>query len=266
MTGQLNLISKIKAYDINSFPHTLLLIGDRGCGKHHLVNEIISKHLNLDVIDITENISFDYILDIQLKSIPYIYLINTSLLTEKQQNIILKFIEEPLSNSYIILLSEDKNSLLDTIINRCIIYQFEPYTEEELSSFISFTDEHIKSLSLKIATTPGQLISTDEDKMKRLQTLCTKIITKMKDASYPNSLKVVNELNYKEDSTKLDINMFFNALLIGLHGDYVNNKNELSLKLFYKTAEYKNKLLTPKINKEVFMENFITSIWKLTRI
>jgi predicted AAA+ superfamily ATPase len=80
MVGQVNLINKLKSYTIDSFPQTLLLTGEKGSGKHSLVREVISPHLKLDIIDITDNISFDYILEIQLRVIPSIYLIDVTLI------------------------------------------------------------------------------------------------------------------------------------------------------------------------------------------
>ena len=62
--------------------------------------------------------------------VPKIYIIDSSTISIKEQNIILKFVEEPLKNSYIIILKNSK--LLPTILNRCQKWKFEAYSKEEL--------------------------------------------------------------------------------------------------------------------------------------
>ena len=37
MIGQQELVNKFNSYTLETLPHTILLLGDRGCGKHLLV-------------------------------------------------------------------------------------------------------------------------------------------------------------------------------------------------------------------------------------
>ena len=136
MVGQDKLVAKLKSYSLTTLPHTIMLLGDSGCGKHTLVKEL-AEYLGLDVIDISNTISLDAILEINSRPIPTIYTIDCSLITERHQNIILKFLEEPSQYAYIFLLCTSKSMLLPTIINRCMIYEFEPYTRDVLSQFLT---------------------------------------------------------------------------------------------------------------------------------
>lgn len=265
MVGQKNLINKLMSYTIETFPRTLLLLGERGCGKHTLVKDIISPHLKLDVVDITENISIDYIVDIQLKAVPLIYVIDLSKLTDKQQNIILKFVEEPLSTSYVILLGESKQSILDTVYNRSVVYYFESYTAEELLTFANIANEETKTMLVKVCTTPGQVIETPEEKVKGIYELCNKIANKLNVAPFPNTLKISQLMNYREETDKFDVRMFFKTLTVVLHDSYKDNNKSDNLKLYYKTVEYQSKLVNSKLNKEHLVENFLTVIWNLSR-
>ena len=36
--GQSNLINKIDSLNLSTFPHSLLLLGEQGCGKHLISN------------------------------------------------------------------------------------------------------------------------------------------------------------------------------------------------------------------------------------
>ena len=129
MLGQERLQNRLLLSSLNDLPHTILLIGDDGCGKHFLASEM-SKHYNLDLIDISDNISLETIEEIMMKPIPAFYLIDSSKITDRQQNVILKFLEEPNQYAYIIMIAKNKSYLLDTIINRCVSYEFETYSRE----------------------------------------------------------------------------------------------------------------------------------------
>lgn len=265
MVGQSKLINIIKSYTVKNFPHTVLLIGEEGCGKHTVVSEIIAPHLGLPVIDMTEYISFDYILNIRLKALPVIYLINLSVITEKQQNILLKFIEEPVVNSYIILISESDANILETIKNRCVTYRFEKYSTEELSPFIKEIKEEHKNLVLKVCTTPGQVLSAARTNLDEIYALCQKMSLKLSEANFPNTLTIAKKINYKDNYDKFDINIFLNVLSLILFNDYIEKNNLISFKLYNKVSEYKNMLYDLRLNRELLMENMLTSLWKLAR-
>jgi DNA polymerase III delta prime subunit len=265
MIGQVNLINKLKSYTIDNFPQTLLITGEKGSGKHSLVREVISPHLKLDIIDITDNISFEYILQIQLRVIPSIYLIEVSSLTEKEQNIILKLIEEPLSGSYLILLSNSKFDILPTIINRCVEYNMEKYSKEELSSFASYTKEETINFAMNVCTAPGQLLITNENTMDDIKDTTKKMATVLKDKSFYFTIFISKKIDYKDNSGKFDITVFLNSLLYFLFEEYKDNKNEKALAIYYKTIEYKNRLQNQKLNRETLIQNFLTTIWKIAR-
>jgi DNA polymerase III delta prime subunit len=265
MVGQTNLIDRFKSYSVSNFPNTALITGDKGSGKRTIISKIISTHLGLEVIDITSNISFDLITEIQLKAIPYIYLIQADFISEKEQNMLLKFIEEPPLNSKIIITSEQKDNLLSTIVNRCVVFQMEPYTEKELLSFISYKEDAVKRLSLEIFKTPGQIVSTQEETLKSMNLLTQKIILKSKESNYASILNVSDKINYKDEEGKYDIDVFFNLLVYNSYNEYKINSKENVLKLYNKIVETKNKLKTPRISKQALFENFLTTLWKMEK-
>ena len=48
--GQTKLLNKINALNIDSLPHSILMIGDLGCGKHTLCKYIANKFYRLNGI------------------------------------------------------------------------------------------------------------------------------------------------------------------------------------------------------------------------
>jgi DNA polymerase III delta prime subunit len=265
MIGQESLIKELKSYNILTFPQTLMLVGERGCGKHLLISEVISPHLKLDVIDITNNISYDTIAEVYIKAVPAIYLINASSLSIKNQNSILKFIEEPVSNSFIIILSEDTGFLLDTVVNRCSVYYFEPYTPQQLLSFFDYKKQENKSLAIKLLKTPGQLISTPETSLENMHTLCKRIALELEGASLPRTLTISNAINYGNDGTKFDMYTFFKCLTHVFLDNYISTKKNVYFNLYNKTADLLKKIYNPKLNKQSFVENFLLNIWSISK-
>ena len=112
MIGQSKLLNKLNNFTVDSFPRSIILLGERGCGKHTIVKYIQENIIKFPVMDVTQNISNEYIDNIYRNPNPAIYVIDLNEFTEKEQNVLLKFVEEPLLNSFIILLAESKTNIL----------------------------------------------------------------------------------------------------------------------------------------------------------
>lgn len=262
--GQKNILEKINQYNIDSFPRSIMLVGEKGMGKHTIV-EYISENIlrNFPVLDISENLSDDLIDNIYRNPNPTIYVIDLSLITEKEQNIILKFIEEPLINSFIILLSENTNTVLNTVLNRCIIFELEPYTRDELMNFI--TSESDVDIILSILRSPGKIMQSNINNIKDMYDVAEKIYTKIQIASFANTLTIADKINFKDNYSRFDLDIFFDMLCaVGLKC-YKDNDNPLFKSIYLETISYRKKLIDKRINKELLFENFLTKIWMLSR-
>ena len=261
MLGQDKLFNSLMAYSMSDFPHSILLLGDKGCGKHTLVKEIANTH-DVSIVDITNSISLETITEISNRPIPTIYIIDCSLITERHQNIILKFLEEPSAYAYIFLLCTSKSMLLPTIVNRCMIYEFEPYTREILSQFLTDNNTHV----LDVCTTPGQVLSIHSGDLEKLEELCVTIVTKIGRANYSNTLSIVKKINLKDEFDKFDINVFFNVLLETILKLYINSTLNIKFtELYNLVADYKKRLGDTRLNKELLLENFLTTVWEFMR-
>lgn len=263
MIGQEKLQSWIKDIKISEISHSLLLIGEKGCGKH-LFSTIIGSKLGLDIVDITECITYEYIEDIYQKALPAVYLIDASKISEKQQNAMLKFIEEPLSTCYIIILVENKSELLPTVINRCLPIEFENYTDEQLHQFIDVNDENM-DLVLSVCRTPGKLLNINSESIKNCFDLCNKMIDKLSVANYANTLTISDKINYKDEYDKVDTDTFFNIFEYCLLKRYINNATDKVSDIYIETIKYHSKLKDSRLNKQYIVDNYLTDIWKLSR-
>ena len=87
--GQEKLINIFENMTIDQLPHTFMLLGEDGCGKHTLSKDIAEK-FSLEYEDISTTISTELIMEIETIKVPTLYILNINEL--KDQNIILKFI------------------------------------------------------------------------------------------------------------------------------------------------------------------------------
>ena len=173
-------------------------------------------------------------------------------MNDSASNSLLKFIEEPMEGIYAILITTNKNQLLETIISRCQLSELKShekinYTKEEISTNLDF----LKLINIKkeaaiayLKTNYLTIYPTREDILKSFQ-----ILENILD-------KEINRRNEIIDDkfTYYDI--------------IEKNLQELSLNdlIFYlnKIVMFKDKLTEkPYLNINLFMDRFIIEISKV---
>ena len=255
MLFQETLKSKVSDYIVtNSLPRTLLLEGEQGCGKHTLAKEI-AKALNVEFVDITETLNLQTIENIALSVTPRVYFINASVISVKEQNIILKFLEEPLKGAYIILACENRNLLLNTVINRCIVLEFQKYTFEQLKEFLP---EGADPVILSYATTPGRVVEFAEHNIKSMEEFATKILSQIQAANYSNILKIPTNINFSNKTELLDFSVFSYILLMTASRLY--KEGVIKFCVFKETSEFYKNCSIPHINKQHLFEHYLIKL------
>lgn len=253
MVGQKILLNKLNNISLDNFPRSLILEGESGCGKHTYCN-LIASTLNLPIEDITENLNLEYILELRARTSPTLYIIDSSNISIKEQNIILKSIEEPLKNSYIIILKN--GGLLPTIINRCQKWQFEAYSKEELSSF-GIID------SYNICTTPGQLLNIKDTDLDPIVSLADNIIDRIGKASIANTLSIPNKIALKEEKDKFNFHLFNKILLSRILNKISIDNNIKYIEMYKVIFNYLNDCYAPKIDYKNILDNFLITLWEV---
>lgn len=203
--GQNNLLKQI--YALKSLPHSLLLVGSRGSEEYETV-EKIAAHFDYMMYDLTELILKDFIDEIMTSHVQTVYYVNLNNMSSANQNILLKFFEEPSEYAYVILVSENIESVLQTIITRSYILHFDKYTRDDLlKKFPTATDE-----MLAICETPGQLTLAMHSNLQKLIQLCDLLVSKLAEASLRSTLSIADKINYKDDYSKYDLFLFLRCL------------------------------------------------------
>ena len=257
--GQNKLLSKINVYHtMNSLPKTMMFIGPAGCGKH-LMAKYVAETFKLDYRDIDESISNTELVDYMHSTIDTIYVINLNNFTEKQQNQFLLAIEEPSKSAYFILLANSEAGVLPTILNRCIKHNFEYYTKEQIEQI---TNTSVNDLAFKIFQTPGKLLNLTESGFNEVIDLANKTVQNISRAEYANALVISTKINYKDLYSKIDFDLFLDAVEYLALEDYKNTTNEQSLAIFKITNQFKQYSTQQRLIKETLMLNYITTLWE----
>lgn len=206
IVGQDRLLERINNYRNDKFPKSIIIEGSKGSGKH-LIAEYIANKLKKEIIDLTDRISLETLFTIYTTPVPYVYLIDCNRINSRIQNSILKFLEEPPKEVTIILLTESYLSLLPTIVNRCILFTVDNYSEEILETFLP---EGVSRDILQYVKTPGQLITCKENSLTEIINLANLIIDKINIAAISNILtSLVNKLDLTgKDDTKINLEFF----------------------------------------------------------
>lgn len=260
--GQKRLREKLNNYTLATLPKSILLIGEKGCGKTWLAMDLANR-LDLPYLIIDSQVTEDKLTDYQQAPTPTLYIIELEEFDLKQQNQFLKFVEEPSSTVYIVLTARSDNLVLPTILSRCIRFAFDPYSVEELKQFDwmnNISDDRIYN----ICKTPGQIQKLDTKNFSDLYKLCEQINKQINKASYANTISLSLKVNYKEDYDKFDFDLFFDTLEYVSSEDYKNTFAKQSLNIYSLVNQYKKKLLYKTIAKENIMLSFLTDLWRLT--
>lgn len=263
LIGQERLKARLASYTIDTFPRSVMLVGEKGSGKHLLVNMIKDTIINLPLVDITTTISDEYLDQIYRNPNPSIYLIDISEITEKAQNTLLKFVEEPSNNAFIIIIAEHRGLVLNTVLNRCIVFDMDKYSKDELKAFVP--EGANADVITEILRTPGKLLATNLKTFSEAQELCDKIINKMSVASYPNALSIASKVNYKDEYDKIDVESLLDLLCFSLLSAYKDRNDINILNMYYLTRDHRKSLLDKRVNKQLLFENYLSKLWLMSR-
>ena len=242
-----SIVNSINSFTLETLPHTILIKGDVGSGRHLLCNYLTDK-FKLELIDITEQLNLDTINNIYVGSIPRFYFIDGDKISVKEQNVILKLFEEPCAYCYLLMINSS-NILLPTIDNRCYKIKLKMYTRDELRTFL--TDSSNERI-LDVSTTPGQVISYQSVDFNGMELYAKKIFDNIATANFSNCLVIPNNIKLSETDEGYDIDLFGKILL------YVS-KNYIS-DVYLITNEFVKNLKIPHINKKLLFDKYLLDL------
>ena len=270
MIGQQELLKKLKELkDKDKFPKFLIIQGGRGYGKKLLCKEI-AKLLNYDSVffdnkvdDVRECIQLAYT---QVNPIIYILKDGDSM-SIAAKNSLLKVVEEPPTSAYIILLMENEENMLRTILSRAFQVKMDPYSLQELRNYINtldneFTEEEINKI-ISICECPGEIKLFLQPESKELLSFCKTIIDNLPKVTLSNALKIPKKVKYNESVEGFDINLFFNTLSHLSFKKFLETRDTGYQQFCLLISQCKGMILRPSINKLYVLDNLIIKGWQL---
>ena len=279
--NQLPWLDKVyKKINFNNLPHGTILNGPEGLGKCILGNEIArtllinnndSKSINLFNLNthpdflflnkdkiLTRHISFrdkewdeelgnrnviDFLsMTPSISSNKVVLINNAHTMNEVSQNALLKSLEEPALNSYIILITNRSNSLLQTIYSRCQTLNMPSLTDDEINSWLvsrGISDFNTKDFPSYIS--PINILNDIEnnqhmvfkDFVKLIKKFLSNQVHSKQILQYLSSYEIdlITKINYLIEFLKILLrSKILNEELSGLYEDF-NNSDFSTLKL-----------------------------------
>jgi DNA polymerase III delta prime subunit len=263
--GQEKIVKLLESYTLQTAPKTMLFLGQKGCGKHWIATRF-AEQLNLDCVNVEASSADELrnkLIEIYQCPVDKFYIFNLDGMSPTRQNVLLKFIEEPTSTMHIILTAESETNILETVVNRCVKYVFEEYTSEQLKEFswaIDCNDQRV----YEICKTPGQLNNLPSDNLDAIFAICENIVNHVQNAGYANTLSLLTKVNLKDDSNKIDFNLFFEVLKYVAFENYKKTGNDISFKIYLYTIRKQSEAYGKILAKESFMLNYLDGLWRLT--
>lgn len=183
-------------------------------------------------------------------TIPSLIVLTNDILDVKQQNILLKTIEEPNVNAHYVLLC-DTRCLIETLKNRLTIIKLKEYTKEELKKFTD--NEKI----LKYANTPDDITLFNNINFDKMLNICSIIVNKMSQANYANSLSLKNVISENPQA-------FVKILLEVIRECLESNFDEKVYQYYLTTNVFKNRLYSGvNYNIDHLVYQYIVDLWRV---
>ena len=239
-----NLVSILKRIDDNSFTNLFIIEPEKGNIKKEVVKDIIKESIKTSMEDG-----------------PKVFIFNgAESLNVSSSNSLLKFIEEPIDDTYIIFIVDNIESLLPTIRSRCVTLFFKPLNKELLIEKL-VSDGHEKGIVLPLIeysldSNEVERIIGDEKLISILSLVEELFMVRIEDKesmiTYLNERRDVLEDSQKNKELADYKKNIFISLIIALINDLIKLKNNDENIAFIMIKERLNEL------KDIYtLENLI---------
>lgn len=272
MIGQKRVIQTISnLIKENRFPKFILLTGSRGWGKKELTRKI-AKIMDIDLVtfenkvdDLRECIKLAY-----EQTSPILYVLTgADTMSIAAKNSILKLIEEPPTNAFIIMLAENEETILPTIKSRAYLLRLDSYSEKELRDYINtkdtiFTEDELDKVII-ICDCPGDINLLMQPENRELLNLVDKIIRNIDEVTLSNLLKISKKFKINDSSEGIDIKLFLNCMQYVLYNKF-GEEYQYRTKCYLSYIEIINcnKLLRAiSVNKQYVIDTLVMRLWEI---
>ncbi len=173
-------------------------------------------------------------------------------MTIAAQNALLKSLEEPRDNRYIILVTHNTDRLLQTIQSRCFNLPFDMVGIDELDG--NYDDEFLKDMGGR----PGFLerVKSDDD-FRDIVIYARKQLQELAQKKVYERLDLASELSKKDDEY---LNIFLNVWIYRIWAAAHKTKKFQLVKVADKVEMVLNKMQLTNVNKQLALEDLLLHI------
>lgn len=239
MVGQTELLNSIPK-SLDDMPHTILFEGIKGSGRHTLAREVCSR-LGVELLDLKElGVTNTTINDLLLSPVPHFCMLDLEDVSIREQNVMLKFLEEPLNHCYVILFCENTAQVIPTVLNRCRHWKMLPYTKEQLKSFfdeyIMFNEfSYVNDRILELAETPGDIVNLLNININETLDLLENIIANIGNANLSNILILTDKIkDFNEEKGRVDFDTFLKLFFFVIREKIKDDSNIRLYEVYFK--------------------------------
>lgn len=252
--------------DMKHFPHSLLLLGDEGSGRKTLTRYISKNILNIPLQDISLLLTRDLIDEIISTVTPQILLVDIEKIKTNDQNLMLKLLEEPQDNVYMIIIGNNETQFLPTILSRLFRVNMPVYDKDVLQKICVREGVEISEEDLTfLIKTPGDVIRLKNDNINliKIKTYVSNLLNNLSNIQYPDLLRKTGDFNYKDEFDKMDVKMFLKTLYMISTEQFIKTKDLYYYDISTRTKDYIERLyLDERLNKQILLSSLFTKLWK----
>ena len=251
---------------LQSFPKVSLFISTSTIDKTDCI-KFVGESLSLEVKDITEDISYEFLNDLYLQTDRFIYTMDLDSLTIAKQNSILKFTEDCPSNCYLILTASYKTVVIPTILTRCVLFELHKYSGEEIAKYVDSSDYSNKDLLKAISSTVDDVVDFSKFDLQSLYDLCVNIVNNLSNATLPNTLSISSKYLYYKDAEdgKYNTDVFSAMLSYVLLKSLKDTRENIVYQMYMQLVKFRDKLLNKSLSREYLVYELLLRLWKISR-
>ena len=271
MIGQKQLLEIIsQQIELEEFPRFSIIVGPEGSGKKTLTMSI-AYALDCQRVFIEPKVDAvrDMIHNAYVISTPTMYVILDGNMSITAKNALLKICEETPKNAYIVMLTSDSNTILDTLKSRAEMYHMQPYTPKELLEYANVSMDE-EDIVVDLCETPGDVDKLVFTGVREFYDFVEKVVDNIAQVSGANALKITDSIDVKNnDAEKYDMTLFVRAFksVCGREMKRAVAKNDIEMQMYY-SAGIKiatttlNRMKVQGINRKSLLDIFILDIRK----
>lgn len=270
MIGQKHLLKIIEDQIAEgTFPRFSILVGMEGSGRKLMAKHIATK---LDAQPVFIDGKVEQVRQVikvaNAAFIKTLYVfVDADKMSANAENALLKFLEEPPNNAYILLTAESEYNLLPTVRSRGMAYYMDLYNPMEIEQYlVSYMPippdgEAFKKIFKDTCETPGDVQVLAKMNAEDFYKYVNLVVDNIAEVVGANALKIGNKIALKaEESDKYDLKMFFKVFI----DICLKKQDSIHARWVKITNQYLRQLSTKGINKLMLFDSWVLDIREIT--